>query len=364
MATLSNALWHLKFVAKKPGVLPRIAWDYFSVRILGRKRLRTIDWAITYRCNAQCTMCSAKHLIASKKSRSRKELTAEQMGMVWEQAVELGAIHTNLTGGEPTMRDEDEVANIVRILSRRRALVSMVTNALRMTREKLQKFRDAGLDTLQLSIESMDPKAHDEVRGIPGGHEKVMQTFRWAKELGLSICLSTVLSAFNFEEVRRIIDFGREQKVFVLLNPLSASGEKAGDYEGSISGKKAEYYELLKQGHVRADTILNFRGGSGCPGGVERLYMTPYGDVMTCPHVQVSYGNVLEEPLAVIWERIAGFPYLREYQRDCRHVFNEHYIEKIVRPTQALTDLPVSILEHPVAKDPEIADYLKRSDGK
>ena len=116
--------------------------------------------------------------------------------------------------------------------------------------------------------------------------------------------------------MRRIIDFGKRIGVFVLLNPISHHPDL------SIKDKLPEYYELLKQGHVRADTIINWRGGSGCPAGIERIYITPYGDVYTCPHVPKSYGNVREEPLKDIYKRICDSP-LKEYKRHCRHIMGD-----------------------------------------
>ncbi len=359
MDNIYNILWHLKFVRKKPVVLLRIIKDYFYVRVLKKNRLRTVDWAMTYRCNSKCNMCSAKFLMTNKKNAGKRDITPEEIERVWKQAVKLGAIHVNLTGGEPTIRSVDEVERIIKIFNKEGALVSMVTNSIVMTKENLKRFVDAGLDTIQLSLESMDAATHDMIRGSPGNYEKLMQVFRWAKELKLNICLSTVITAHNFDEVKKIIDFSKKEGVFVLLNPISSSGEKAGDFSKSIGSKKEEYYDLLKEGHVRADTIFNFRGGAGCPAGVERIAITPYGEVMTCPHVQVSYGNVLVEPLSVIYQRISNFPYLKEYQMDCRHVFNQEYIEKILKPTHGTYELPISIFEHPVAKEKEVVEYLK-----
>jgi MoaA/NifB/PqqE/SkfB family radical SAM enzyme len=361
MVTLSNILWHLKFVKKKPKIALRIMKDYFYVRVLKENRLRTIDWAMTYRCNSKCEMCSAKFLMANEKNRGKKELSPEEIHDIWKQAAELGAIHMNLTGGEPTVRNPDEIVEIIKKVNREGALTSMVTNSIIMTKENLARFVEAGLDTIQLSLESLDSETHDKIRGTPGNHKKLMQVFKWAKELKLNICLSTVLTAHNFDGTKKIIEFGKKNNVFVLLNPISSSGAKAGDFSESIVSKKEEYYELLKQGHVRADTILNFRGGSGCPAGVERIYITPFGEVMTCPHVQISYGNVREEPLKKIYKRISNFPMLRKYEKDCRHVFNDEYIEKMLKPTHGTFELPISIFEHPISREKEIAEYLEKS---
>jgi MoaA/NifB/PqqE/SkfB family radical SAM enzyme len=361
MLSFGNVFRHLKFIKKSPIVFFRIVKDYFYVLVLRKNRLRTIDWAVTYRCNSKCVMCSAKTLMNNKKNANKKEMTPEQISMVWKQAVRLGAIHVNLTGGEPTVRNTKEIEKIIKLLNAEGAIVSMVTNSIFLTKEMLSGFCFAGLNTLQLSLESMDSIEHDSVRGMAGNYFKVMEVLGWAKELGLNICLSAVITANNFDSVKRIIDFGKSENVFVLLNPISSSGKKSGDFKDSIAAKKSEYYKLFNDSNVRADTLFNFRGGSGCPAGVERIYLTPYGEVMTCPHVQVSYGNVLEEPLEKIYNRISNFPYLKKFEKDCRHVWNNEYIEKIMKPTFDTFELPIPIFEHPITKEKDISEYLKES---
>jgi len=333
----------------------------FYVRILGKKRLRTVGCAITYRCNAECPMCSAKLLMGNRKNKAAKELSTDEILALWKEAVKLGAVHINLTGGEPTLRNPDEIVTIIKGIVREGAFISMVTNGVSLLREDLARYAEAGLDTLQLSMESLDEKTHDTARNLPGNHKKIMRAFRWAKELRLNICLSVVLTAENFSEVKRIIEFAKQQKVFALLNPISSSGAKAGNADNSIADKKKEYYQLLKLGRVRADTMLNFRGAIGCPAGVERLYITPYAEVMTCPHVQISYGNIRKEPLKRIYKRISNFPFLKNFERDCRHVFNKDYIERMMQPIYGIPDLPVSIYRHPVAKEKEIRRYLEKA---
>jgi len=285
LVTFMNIFWHLKFLKKKPRVLLRIVKDYFYVRVLGKNRLRTIDFAVTYKCNANCEMCSAKFLMINKQNKGKKELTPGEIINTWKKATKLGAIHINLTGGEPTIRPPYEIVRIIKGINKENALISLVTNSILMTKENLVRYVNAGLDTIQLSLESLDEKTHDKIRRTPFNYRKLMKVFGWAKELKLNICLSTVITRDNFDEVRKIIKFGKKHNVFVLLNPISSSGAVAGDFSGSIATRKKEYYHLLKKGHVRADTILNFRGGSGCSAGVERISITPYGEVMTCPHV-------------------------------------------------------------------------------
>lgn len=154
---LKSALEHKKFIKKKPLVLPRIVNGFFKRMILRKNVLRTVDFAMTYDCHYKCEYCSAYLL----KKKDKPILTVEQIKNVWQQALKLGVIHINLTGGEPLRRNMDELCAIIRNLSPEKILVSLVTNSLWVTKEKLIKLKEAGLDTLQLSIESMNPEKNE-----------------------------------------------------------------------------------------------------------------------------------------------------------------------------------------------------------
>lgn len=295
--------------------------------------------------------------------KNKKELTPEQIKRVWNQAKKLGIIHVNLTGGEPTLRPIGELCQIIRNFEPNKFLISLVTNGSLLNEEKIKKLKEAGLDTIQLSIDSSYPEIHDILRNREGNFNQLMRCLRWAKKSGLNICVSTILTRDNFDDIKKLADLTKKEKVFLLLNPVSSSGAFQGKEEKKLKEiDKKRYYDLLKIGHVRADTVLNFRGGSGCPGGVERIEITAYGDVMTCPLVQVSYGNVLEEPLDKIYRRISNFPLLKDLFKECRHLFNDEYIEKMIRPIYGEKHLPISIYDHPIArKDSKIKDYLEKS---
>jgi len=294
--------------------------------------------AVTHRCNLRCVWCSADKMMAAAARRGLAELSPVEIGELARQATALGAIHFNLTGGEPTTKPPGELVGIVERISRHGALVSMVTNCVTIKAVDLARYTWAGLDTIQLSLESLDPAGHDAIRRAPGNHRAVMRVLGWAQALRLNIVLSMVLHAGNFDEACRMADFAREWGAMLLVNPLSVSGANTGDGLPGIRGRKAEYDALLDLPWVRSDTSVSWRGGRGCPAGVERLYVTPYGEVLTCPHVQVSYGNLRAEPLAAIHRRTALV--FKRPSRDCRHVFDDDYIRRVVAPTWTADELP------------------------
>lgn len=341
-----SLLFHLKFVKKKPFVLLRIMKGVFRRLILKQNVLRTIDLAVTYDCHYKCEYCSALLL-----KKNKPVLTVEQIKNIWQQASKLGAIHINITGGEPLMRNADELSEIIKNLTPKKTLISLVTNSLFVTKEKLAKLKKAGLDTLQLSIESMDPEKNDKVRGAKGTFAKTMEAFSYAKELGLNICLSAVICHDNQQNLETLLQFAKKEDVFLLLNVASSVGRwQDRDDKKMVEKDIAVFDKFMKDDHVRSDNSFNFTGKMGCPGGTERIHITAYGDVMTCPLVHVSYGNVLEEPLKDIFNRMNNMPFIKKYSRLCKQSFDKDYYEKICKPAEETPNPPLSIFKHPNVK--------------
>lgn len=306
--------------------------------------MRTIDLAVTYDCHYRCEYCSAKSLHNPQK----QPMTVEQMASVLNAASRLGRIHTNFTGGEPLMRNVDDLCRLLKMTKAKSHLYSLVTNSLNVSKEKLTRLKEAGLDTLQLSFESVDPEENDRIRGIPGSFKKTMDALDWAKELGLNICLSTVVTHQNINHLKEMIQFAKDQKCWLLLNKASSSGKWVHKKEAKMDGGDLDLFEkLLKIPHTRSDIIFNFRGFQGCPGGIERLYITAYGDVMMCPHVQISYGNVLEEPLETIYRRMVQMDHLSTRSAICKHAFDERFYMDYLLPIENMTRMPIHYMEHP-----------------
>jgi MoaA/NifB/PqqE/SkfB family radical SAM enzyme len=341
---IKSILRHLEFIKYKPLVLPRIINGYFRKIVLRQNVLRTVDLAITGDCHYKCVFCSAYRLY----KKGGPFLTVDQIKDIWKQCVELGVIHVNLTGGEPFLRDFDEVVQIIRNFNPRTFLVSLVSNGLDITKDKLKELKSAGLDTLQLSIESIDQQKHDEMVGINGSFSKVIEAIKYARELGLTVCLNSVFYSDNADEIKRLIDFSQENHIFLVLNTASAEGRWHGSNANRLRQEDIAIFEkFMHVAHVRHDSSVNFSGRRECPAGKERIHITAYGDVLTCPLVQVSYGNVLEEPLKNIYKRMCKIEYLRRYSRMCKHAFNQEYYEKILLPMEKEEKRPVAIFDHP-----------------
>jgi GTP 3',8-cyclase len=131
-------------------------------RNLGSVKLLRVS--VTDRCNLRCVYCMPEDGVTFY---DRKDLlTAEQIIQVAGAARSIGVRHFKVTGGEPTVRGD-----VVKIVAGIKALdpddLSMTTNGVLLP--KLAKpLREAGLDRLTLSWDSMRPTVFDRLTGGRG----------------------------------------------------------------------------------------------------------------------------------------------------------------------------------------------------
>jgi len=318
---LQKLIKHVRFI-KNPILVKRILNGYFNTVVLRRNTLRSIELAITYQCQAKCHKCYSANL----NEMQRDYLTVEQIRTVIEQAMVLGIIHVNITGGEPTLRKD--ILEVIKACRPREIMVSLVTNALTLTREKMQLLKEAGLNTIQISLDSANQEKHDKLRGVSGCYDKVMEAASWARETDINLCFSTVLStedSSNKGEMHKLLDLAEREKAFLLICDSAAVGRWEGQREKMMTcaERNRVLENLMKHPVARHHNMYNFRMKTGCPAGIEKIYITAYGDVTPCDLIHDSFGNVLNEDLRIIWKRICSHPLYSQKMYDCIRYLEE-----------------------------------------
>src|ERR687884_1675630 len=160
----------------------------------------TLVAELTYKCPLHCPYCSNPVDIGGE--RWRTELETEHWTRVFAQARALGVLQLALTGGEPMLRrDLDELV----AAGRSAGLYStLVTAGTLLTRERAERLKEAGLDHVQVSIQSPDPEENDRLAGIRS-FEKKLAAARAARELGFPLTINCVLHRQNLDRIEQIL---------------------------------------------------------------------------------------------------------------------------------------------------------------
>jgi MoaA/NifB/PqqE/SkfB family radical SAM enzyme len=100
------------------------------------------------RCNLSCTYCNEYDDVS-------KPVETEIMVGRINRLADLGTSILTLSGGEPLLHPE--LDDIVAAMRRRGVMAGMITNGYLLTKERVERLNQAGLDHLQISIDNVMP---------------------------------------------------------------------------------------------------------------------------------------------------------------------------------------------------------------
>lgn len=186
------------------------------------RRVRYLRISLTDACNLRCVYCMPEHM----QFRPRQELMSdEEIIFLVNVAASLGVDKIRLTGGEPTIRPG--VVDLVRQIAAIPGIedVAMTTNALLLD-ELAQPLADAGLDRVNISIDTISPERFRRITRW-GDVEDVWRGIRAAERAGLRpVKLNCVVTrGFNEEDVTDLAGLTLEEDWEVRFIEMMPFGE-------------------------------------------------------------------------------------------------------------------------------------------
>ncbi|HKW28137.1 MAG TPA: GTP 3',8-cyclase MoaA [Verrucomicrobiae bacterium] len=185
---------------------------------------RTVDYlriSITDRCNERCLYCMPE---GYKGWESRQDhLTADEIIRAVRVAAELGFRKFRLTGGEPLVRGD--ILEIIRGMKQISGVevIGLSTNGIKLA-GLAQPLRDAGANTVNISLDALDPRVYRQVTG--GDVNAVIAGIRAAVAAGFDrVKLNCVLMrGVNEQELWPLVLFAAEHRLplrLIELMPLT-----------------------------------------------------------------------------------------------------------------------------------------------
>lgn len=186
------------------------------------RRVRYLRISLTDACNLRCVYCMPEQM----QFRPRQELMSdEEIIFLVNVAASLGVDKIRLTGGEPTIRPG--VVDLVRQIASIPGIkdVAMTTNALLLD-ELAQPLADAGLDRVNISIDTISPERFRRITRW-GDVEDVWRGIRAAERAGLRpVKLNCVVTrGFNEEDVTDLAGLTMEEDWEVRFIEMMPFGE-------------------------------------------------------------------------------------------------------------------------------------------
>jgi pyrroloquinoline quinone biosynthesis protein E len=274
---------------------------------------------LTHRCPLRCPYCSNPVEL----DRRSRELDTATWKQAFSEAAALGVLHIHLSGGEPTIRADivDLTAHCVSV----GLYTNLITAGVGQALAKLDALSEAGLDHVQLSIQSSEPIGADRIGGLAGGHAAKLAFARRVVALGLPLTVNAVIHRANIGEVSRLIalavDLGAKRvevahaqyQGWASTNRSALVPDRAG-VDASIAAV-ARARDQLK-GQIVIDLVLPDYYAAypkPCSGGWGRrtFNISPSGRVLPCHAAQtipgLEFWSVRDHSLAEIWRSSPAF---------------------------------------------------------
>lgn len=311
-ADLSSFLFQFEELIRPDGACPVHELELeslmpFSTRPSAPYRM---DLAVTYRCNNDCAHCY------NARQRNFPELTTDQWIKIIDQLWALGVPHIVFTGGEATLRND--LPELIRHAESNGQITGLNTNARRLMDDKyVQSLVDAGLDHVQVTVESCDEHIHDEMMRANGAFKQTIAGLKNALNHQLYVMTNTTMLRTNVHTLPDTLDFLADLGVpTVGLNALIYSGNGltvgSGLHERELRpildmaqrrtadyGQRLIWYTPTQYCHF--DPTANHLGVKGCTAALYSMCIESNGDVLPCQSYYQSLGNLLTDSWDSIW---------------------------------------------------------------
>lgn len=326
---------------EKPDVYQKIM--KFDEKIRRGESIAIIQFQYNYTCNFRCVHCSVKRFQDKNEAR---QFTIADVKDLFRQADELGLARVTITGGEPLVfKDLDE---LVAAINPQKFYINCDTNGWLLDEKRAKHLKSIGVDRAQVSLDSFNAKEHDEFRRTPGAYERAMKTVDVAREAGLDIFMQTVVwkQRLYSDEFIKFLEYFTDRDVGVFVSYAKPVGAWEGNYDGLVDKEDMKYMkDLEKKYKVFTHLTPAYGLNMGCIALKGMFSVTQYGDVLPCPYIHTSVGNVFKEPLKDIIKRGFGIKYFGEYVDTCLIAEDREFIKKYVAGRIYGKPLPVSCSE-------------------
>ena len=177
-----------------------------ACRLPGIRMPLFVGWAVTNRCNLNCSYCS-------RPMRGSAELPTPAMLEIIDDLARSGCLRVSFTGGEPLLRDD--IGQLVSHAGHSGLQVSLNTNGI-LLKEKLPDL--STVNEITISLDDLEGRGSRLRKGLD--LLQVTEGIKAARKRGISVALHTVWTKHNLEEVDALLDFARRCDVDVSFTPV------------------------------------------------------------------------------------------------------------------------------------------------
>jgi len=296
-----------------------------------------VIWEVTQACDLACVHCRA----SAQPERHASELTTEQGFRLLDEIRSFGEPLMVFTGGDPLKRPDlyDLIRYSVSIGLRTNVTPSATPL---LTADAIEKFKEAGVARMAISLDGPDAATHDDFRGIPGTFDRAMFALRHARDIGLDTQLQTTVTRRNMHRLAEVAEIAKEVRTrmwslfFLIVTGRALEGDDldAAEYEQvfafmyelsktapfGVKTTEAMHYRRYVAQRIKAEHGVteneNAKGvawrTAGVSDGKGFVFVSHTGEIFPSGFLPVSGGNVLQDSLVDTYQNSDLFRTLRD----------------------------------------------------
>lgn len=268
------------------------------------------DVALTYACNNGCSHCYNEPDRFDLPSLALADWTR-----VFDKLAEIGVPHVILTGGEPTLHPD--LSAIIRRADSLGLIVGMNSNGRLLGHPgKMAALAEAGLNHVQITLESSRPEVHNAMVGT-AAFDQTVRGIESALASGVHTITNTTLTRQNQGHALEIVDFLHDLGLHTFaMNGMIYAGGGFADPEAIPSEEMAALLDAVQDraaalgmrflwytvtDYCRFSPMALGLAPKRCNAAEYSICIEPTGDVLPCQSYYVSAGNILTDPWDTIW---------------------------------------------------------------
>ncbi|OGW92827.1 MAG: cyclic pyranopterin phosphate synthase MoaA [Omnitrophica bacterium RIFCSPLOWO2_01_FULL_45_24] len=265
---------------------------------------RTIDYlrvSVTDRCNLRCVYCMPADGIVHNSQDNI--LSFEEIYRIVNAAVRLGVRKVRITGGEPLVRND--LPLLIEGLKTIHGLeeIALTTNGIYL-RDYAAPLKRAGLDRVNISLDSLDPKKFRSITRR-GDLYKVLEGIEASLSIGFSpVKINTILiKGINEDEILAFANLARTRHVHIRfieymptgIEPLASADSFFSSFDAKAICQSLGELEPVNGHSSSAARVFRIRGFYGTIGFISpisepfcyscnKLRLTSDGHLRSCLH--------------------------------------------------------------------------------
>ncbi len=290
---------------------------------------------ITYQCMCRCSFCNRWNI------RDGNELLTQEYTQLFEEFKKIGVHAVVIGGGEPLLHPD--ILNILRRLHQLGIKVNLCTNGYLLD-DLASDLLDTGIEHITVSLDSVNPEIHDQLRGTRGLYRRAEQGIehivRARRGVTPFVRARMVVHEQNFREIPQFLAQWRGKVDRCLIQPLHVY--EGGDYHNISTNTMQpihaidELKSLIATDEIRKDFYVQhmpcylehsdvFRQFP-CYAGYLFTRIDPFGNLYPCIGEYHLVGNIRERSFSSLWYS-QSFNQLRRDQyrnRACTCWYNDN----------------------------------------